>query len=146
MNTLADVLASCVNSGGGVAGDGSACGSLFDAVKPAGGTAATETVGAALQLAEAPTNNVAGVLGLTPASSPFQPTLSAAPASWAVALSPALFELYADVTVGRHAIDPNIYGIVSYGLDTAFASGDQGAERALGRRWDDALQLAGGLE
>ena len=31
-NTLADVLAACVNSLGGVAGDGSPCGTLFASV------------------------------------------------------------------------------------------------------------------
>ena len=122
MNTLADALASCVNSAGGVVGDGSACGTLFKTVQPAGSPAATETIGAALQVALHPANNVAGVLGLVAATAPFEPTLSATPASWAVALAPTLLQLYADAGSGQHTIDPNIYGIVSYGLDQGFAA------------------------
>ncbi len=34
INTLADILAACINSPGGVAGDNSACGNLFAAAKP----------------------------------------------------------------------------------------------------------------
>ena len=120
--TLADVLATCVNSAGGSAGDGSACGNLFAAVQPAGGAAPTETVGAALQMARQPGANVNAIFGLVPAVGPFEPTLSAAPASWAVALAPAVMQLYVDAASSRQAIDANIYGIVSYGLDPAFAA------------------------
>ena len=62
------------------------------------------------------------MLALVTASAPFQPALSAAPASWSVALSPQVFQLYVDAATGQHAIDPNIYGIVSYGLDPTFAA------------------------
>ena len=122
MNTLGDVLAPCINSTGGVVGDGSACGALFAAAQPAGSAAATDTVGAALQIAKNPMVNVGGLYNLAAPAGPFQPTLSAAPASWAVALSPSLFQVYVDAASGVHAIDPNIYGIVSYGLDPAFAA------------------------
>jgi hypothetical protein len=122
INTIADVLSTCVNSAGGRAGDGSACGLLFSAVKPAGSAAATETIGAALQMAKNTSNNVGGIFHLAPPEAPFEPTLTGAPANWAVGISPTLFEVYVDAQSGRTAINPNIYGIASYGLNAAFAA------------------------
>jgi hypothetical protein len=122
INTIADVLSACVNSAGGQAGDNTACGRLFTEVKPSGTAAATETVGAALQMAKNPSNNVSGIFSLTPARAPFQPTLTGAPANWQIAISPTLFEVYVDAESSRAPINPNIYGIASYGLDTTFAA------------------------
>jgi hypothetical protein len=121
INTVADVLAACVNSAGGIAGDGSRCGLLFAAVRPVSSPAATETIGAALQMAKNETNNVGGIFNLFSADAPFQPTLSSAPAAWAIAISPTLFELYIDAESNCVAINPNIYGIANYGLDPTFA-------------------------
>ncbi len=42
--TLADILAACINSTGGTAGDSTACGTLFSLATSAGGTAPTDTV------------------------------------------------------------------------------------------------------
>lgn len=84
LNTLADIVASCVNSSGGVAGDGSACGNLFALTTPAGGAAPADTVMALLDMMENPALNTSGLFGLAPAESPFQPTLSGAPANFAV--------------------------------------------------------------
>jgi hypothetical protein len=120
LNTLADLLSTCINSPGGTAGDNSPCGNLFSAVKPSGSGAATETAGAALQMAQNPSANVAAIFGLVPAQDPFNPTIASAPASWSVAISPALFELYVDAGSARTAINPNIYGIAS-GLNTTLA-------------------------
>ena len=96
LNTLANILATCVNSTGGVAGDGSPCGQLFTLTTPAAatppfgaaGTPPTDTVGAALSLILYPTQNLDSTLDLTEAIAPFQPTLSTAPNSWTVALTP----------------------------------------------------------
>ena len=122
MNTIANVLASCINSRGGVAGDKSACGNLFAAAMPSGGTAAVETVGAALQIAQHASSNVQGIFDLAPSTGPFQPALTSAPADWSVAISPSIFETYIDVQANRAPINPNIYGIANYGLDTTFAA------------------------
>jgi streptogramin lyase len=80
LSTLADILASCVNS------SGSSCTSLFSAATPSGGSAPTDTVGAALNIAAHPGNNVATLFGLTTANPPFEPTLTAAPNDWTVAV------------------------------------------------------------
>jgi len=88
LDILADILAACVNSTGGTAGNGTACGNLFTAATPSGGTAPTETIGAALLIAKNPNQNVAGVFALPTTSGPFQPVLSYAPADWTVPLLP----------------------------------------------------------
>src|SRR6185312_7664515 len=52
INTLADILEQCINSGGGTAGDSSPCGNLFDLAPNAAGTVyPTDTITAALNMA-----------------------------------------------------------------------------------------------
>ena len=87
LNTLGNIIASCVNSTGGVAGDGSACGNLFALATPTGGVAPADTVMALLDLMENPSLNTSGLYGLAPSAAPFQPTLSSAPADFAVQLA-----------------------------------------------------------
>jgi trimeric autotransporter adhesin len=87
LNTLADILSSCVNSPGGVAGDGSACGTLFVAAAPSGGTAPVEVIGAGLNIANNPAANVSRLFGLVTATAPFQPMLAAVPADLTVNLA-----------------------------------------------------------
>jgi hypothetical protein len=76
INTLADILAACVNSAGGVAGDGSGCGMLFGAANPGGTslTAPTDVVTAAVNMAQNPGLHVSTLYGLVVPESPFQPT------------------------------------------------------------------------
>ena len=87
INTLANTLASCVNSTGGTAGDSSLCGNLFTAAKPPAGSAPTNTLTAALDIALNPANNVSTLFGYSSANAPFQPVLSSAPNDWTLALS-----------------------------------------------------------
>jgi hypothetical protein len=89
MNTLADAIASCVNSTGGVAGDASVCGQLFAATTPNGGTAPGDTIAALLNLANNPTLNTAAIYGLVTPTAAFQPTLAAAPADFRTRLTPS---------------------------------------------------------
>jgi len=77
INTLSNILASCVNSTGTTA-----CNALFTAAAPPGGTAATNTLDATLDIALNPTNNVGALFALATASAPFAPTLPSAPANW----------------------------------------------------------------
>jgi trimeric autotransporter adhesin len=87
--TLSDIVAECINSAGGIAGDGSACGSLFTFATPSGGTVPTETIGAVIDIATMPYTNVAGLFALAPPNGPFQPTLSSAPIDWTLPINPS---------------------------------------------------------
>lgn len=84
--TLADVVGACVNSAGGVSGDGSPCGSLFALTKPTGGTTSTDTVGALLNLANNPTLNTAALYNLIPPTAPFIPTQPFVPPDFSLRL------------------------------------------------------------
>ena len=86
LNTLADILSSCINSSGGTAGDLSSCGNLFSAATATGGSP-TDTVGALLEIAQHPTNNVTPIYDLSPSNGPFEPTLTSAPADWTLAVT-----------------------------------------------------------
>jgi len=81
MNTLADALAACVNSPGGTAGSNTSCGTLFTAAT-VGGVAPTDTITAAMNIAQHPSANVPTIWGLANSQSPFQSTLSAPPTDW----------------------------------------------------------------
>ncbi len=85
--SLADVLADCVSSSGGVAGDGSPCGHLFSISAPAGGSAPTDTMTAAMRIAQSPANAVAGIYGLVAPDTPYLPALVAAPPDWTLTLT-----------------------------------------------------------
>lgn len=78
-NSLANLVANCVNSAGGVAGDTSNCGNLFSAATPPGGTAPTNTAQAVLDIVRNPTNNVSTLYNLTTASTVFSPVLGGTP-------------------------------------------------------------------
>jgi streptogramin lyase len=80
--TLANILASCVNSLGSTA-----CDALFNAAKPQSGSAPTDTVGAALDIAQNPSNNVTTLFDLPTPQSPFGPTLGVAPNDWTIAVT-----------------------------------------------------------
>jgi streptogramin lyase len=80
--TLANILSSCVNS----TGTGAPCASLFSAATPSGGSAPTDTIGAALNIATHPGSNVATLFNLAPSTPPFAPTLTSTPNDWTLAL------------------------------------------------------------
>jgi phosphatidylserine/phosphatidylglycerophosphate/cardiolipin synthase-like enzyme len=100
LQTLADIVATCVNSAGGVAGDPSACGQLFALATPSGGSAPTDTVRAILNILTHPAANVSQLFALLPAQPAFVPTLTSAPATWALPVAsntstPLTYTLYA---------------------------------------------------
>ena len=87
INTLANVLAACVNTTGS---SSSVCSTLFSDVNS---TAALDTLQAAYYLATNPTStvsstsNITAVYNLAVANSPFQPALTAAPTDWSVGVT-----------------------------------------------------------
>jgi trimeric autotransporter adhesin len=93
INTLGDILSSCVDSTGGTAGDlpPTVCGNLFSAVTPSGVNVPpvgkippSNTVNAVLEIADNAFLDTAGLYNLLPVSLPFEPHLTAAPASFSI--------------------------------------------------------------
>ena len=83
INSLANILASCVNSAGA---SSVPCSALF-ANAQSGGVSPTDTVTAALYIAQNPGVNVSNLFAIPPATSAFQPSLSSAPNDFTIALS-----------------------------------------------------------
>jgi hypothetical protein len=108
INTLAGILAACVNSAGGSAGSPTACGQLFTAVTAPGSTPPANTIAAALNLIAYPTQNLAATFSLLSPTAPFQPTLASAPPSWTIDLAPTGSSAPATV------VWPAMYGLDMY--------------------------------
>ena len=141
LQTLADIVASCVNSAGGIAGDPSTCGQLFGLATISGNAAPTDTVGAILNILKQPTANVSQLYALIPAQPPFTSTLSSAPASWALPITSnatpqltytlyafpepdnSVTPLYTFVNNAQHTIDMTMYEL----QDTTFTTDLVGA-------------------
>lgn len=88
LDSLADILDACINSYGGSAGDGSPCGLLFSLGTLRDISPPTDTMMAALLIAQAPSQNVSNIYSLVPQGGAFQPNLSATPADWSLPLLP----------------------------------------------------------
>ncbi len=82
LNTLASILAACVNSAGGSAGDGTPCGQLFSFASSPGVPPPSDTFSAALVIAQNPTRNVDAIFNLSPSNPAFQSVLTTPPADW----------------------------------------------------------------
>ena len=87
LRTLADILANCINSAGGVAGDSSVCGQIFQLATPRGGIAPTDSIQAAIDILTNPASNLASLFGFMVPVTPFQPAMPSAPASWALPIT-----------------------------------------------------------
>ena len=87
INTIGNILAACVNSAGGTAGDNTTCGTLFSLTTPTGLTPATDTVTALLHLANDPTLNTASLYSLITPQAPFQPFQPQVPPDLSVRLT-----------------------------------------------------------
>jgi streptogramin lyase len=83
LNTLADLLSLCVNTSG-LAG---VCTTLFAAATPSGLSAPTNTIDALLDIVLNPGHNVSTLFALLTGIVPFEPTLSAAPNDWTMAIN-----------------------------------------------------------
>jgi hypothetical protein len=84
INTLANILAACVNSTGS---NSSACSALFSNAESGGssGTVAIDTATTAINIAHNPGVNVASLYALGSATPPFAPALTAQPKDFSVA-------------------------------------------------------------
>ena len=88
INTVANILAACVNSDGTVAGPSNPtpCYTLFNNAKN-GSALPTDTAGAAINIVHNPTANVAALFNLQAASPVFAPALSSAPTDYTLNLT-----------------------------------------------------------
>ena len=84
INTLADILAPCVNSASGAS---AACGGLFSAASASGKAQPSDTIAAALLIAQNPALKVSALFGLSAATPPFEPRLARAPNDWLLSVN-----------------------------------------------------------
>ena len=82
INSLANLLVTCVNSDGT-----SACEPLFSAALALDGTPPTDTLTAILNIAHNPGTNVAALFTASLTTPPFQPALTSAPNDWTLAIT-----------------------------------------------------------
>jgi hypothetical protein len=87
--SIANILASCVNSKGTTSGTDvkSACGKLFKDTTPPGGVKPTDTLQAAVQMALYPAQNVNALFALVGSTPVFANSLTAAPNDWTIGIS-----------------------------------------------------------
>jgi streptogramin lyase len=97
INSLANLLVNCVNSDGTTG-----CAQLFTNAPALDGTLPTNTIAAMLNITHKPGANVPALFAASQIATTFQPTLTAAPNDWSLALT-----FYADNMVGPYfpAID-----------------------------------------
>jgi len=88
IDSLGNIVAPCIGSGGVLLGVSSACGTLFSLTTPPGAAAPTNTIGALLYLAKNPGLNTDPLYQLIPPNAPFQPQLSGVPSNFSVGVAP----------------------------------------------------------
>ncbi|WP_254064341.1 prealbumin-like fold domain-containing protein [Granulicella sp. S156] len=113
INTLGDIVATCINSIGGTTGDNTNCGNLFSLTTPANATAPTNTIAALLDLANNPALNTPALYAMTPPTAPFQPTLSIAPPDFRIRLIPASGTTVLQITPSSIAFPNTAIGFTS---------------------------------
>jgi hypothetical protein len=90
INTLANILAACINTNGAVTGPTSPtpCYTLFNNALSGGssGTVPSDTAAAAINIAHNPSLNISALFALPTAQSPFAPGLAAQPNDFTVAI------------------------------------------------------------
>ncbi len=103
LNTLADILAACINTSGGTAGDTTPCGHLFTLTTSSASPAPTNTLTALLNIARNPTLNITPLYNLIPAAAPFQPSTPTPPPDLALTQTPS-----ANTASGLHIGPPTL--------------------------------------
>ena len=172
LNTLGDIMQSCVNGATGNA----ACTSLFSMTPSISGVAPTNTLQAFINLARNPypsataMSATTGLLSLVSATPAFLPDLTAVPADWSIAVSyasttgtltstpyylaldandTAYYSTATITTAGKSNTSASIVGLSAYGTATpsyatadASAAGRMVAPDALGNIWVAANDTA----
>jgi len=108
LNSMADVLASCINSDGSLTNSDTTltnCGTLFGASPSSDGTPPMDTITSFLNIAKAPGANVAAIYGLVSSAGPFQPTLPGQPNDFILTAAFDGGGLAAAGTLGQVAVD-----------------------------------------
>jgi hypothetical protein len=126
LNTLADILASCVNSNG----TDTNCSGLFTDITPMGGTKPSDTFGAALMVVKNPGYNVGNIYMNHVGTSPPFTALSSAPNDFTMSISYASHEVptypaagpLANFTMGGIDSSGNLVGTGSSGNNLTLAS------------------------
>ncbi|HEY0308465.1 MAG TPA: hypothetical protein VGB94_09915 [Acidobacteriaceae bacterium] len=120
LNTLGNILQSCVNSAGGTAGDSTSCGKLFTYTTPpttstASPVTPTNTLQAVVNLAKYPSltpANVTALYGIATAQTFFSPALAAVPADYSIGVvyhGPTALVNYVYAFYSTTDISDNIY-------------------------------------
>jgi hypothetical protein len=87
IDTLANIMASCVNSVSSNASLSTGCSAYFSAATPPGGTAPTDTFDAMVDIAHNPGQQVTPLFNLAVADPPFLPILTTAPPDWTMPIA-----------------------------------------------------------
>lgn len=123
IDTLGDIVAPCINSGGGIAGDGTPCGSFFSLASSPGLPPPSNTIAALQYLAKDPEQNTGALYHLIPSDPPFQPQVSGMPSSFAIAVVPAIVPTVLDLNPNSIAFPATAPGSASSTQDTTLTNG-----------------------
>jgi sugar lactone lactonase YvrE len=115
INSLANLLNTCTS-----ATSASGCTALFSATTPAGGTAPSNILDAALNLVRNPGSNVAALYTQSTASTAFTPALTAAPSDWTMFLNYTGGGMNTPTALGVDATG-NIWVAGYYGVASKFS-------------------------
>jgi hypothetical protein len=129
INTIADILAACVNTPSvSITTPSAACTTLFSNAKNSSNVTPTDTATAAINIAHAPTANVTNLYGLVNGTTAFLPDDTTQPADFTISI---LFPQGGTGTVGL-AVDGlgNAYGVYGGGA-TVYRITPTGTETAL---------------
>jgi hypothetical protein len=104
LNAMADILATCVNSKGGKAGDGSACGTLFtETITMDGSPVPTDTFMAGRGMARDFNLDLSKSLALAQSNPPYTPELTSEPSDWNLKLVPTTATPVISPVSGKYA-------------------------------------------
>jgi hypothetical protein len=139
INTLANIIASCVNS---VGASSVPCAALF-ANAQSGGVSPTDTVTAALYMAQNPGANISNLFAIPPPTSPFQPSLSSMPNDLTIALNFTGGGLSQPLGIAMDGTG-NVWTASSYGNGTTLFEGVNEFNATTGAALSPASGYSGG--